>query len=73
MNIWQGKMYDVIYGPVADDAVYRSLIAFEAGELSKTETINRLKIRKLYDQMTFASEKSISFLKYIDFMEVPNV
>jgi hypothetical protein len=32
-NIWQGKKYDVIYGPVANDTIYRTLIVFEAGEL----------------------------------------
>jgi len=72
-NTWQGKRYDVIYGPVANDTIYRTLIAFEAGELSKTETIARLKVRKLYDQMTFASERSLAFLKYTGFMEAANV
>ena len=72
-NTWQGKKYDVIYGPVANDTIYRTLIAFEAGELSKTETIARLKVRKLFDQMTFASERSLTFLKFTRFMEAANV
>ena len=71
-NIWQGKKYDVIYGPVANDTIYRTLIAFEAGELSKTETIIRLKVRQLFDQMTFTTERSLSFLKYLGFMEAHN-
>ena len=69
-SIRQMKKYDVIYGPVANDTIYRTLIAFETGELSKSETIARLKVRKLFDQMTFATERSISFLKYTGFMEV---
>ena len=69
-SIWQGKKYDIIYGPVANDTIYRTLIAFETGELSKQETITRLKVRKLFDQMTFATERSISFLKYTGFLEV---
>ena len=72
-NTWQGKRYDIIYGPVANDTIYRTLIAFEAGELSKTETIARLKVRKLFDQMTFASERSLTFLKFTRFMEAANV
>ena len=72
-SIWQGKKYDVIYGPVANDTIYRTLIAFEAGEVSKSETIARLKVRQLFDQMTFTSEKSLSFLKFSDSMEVLNV
>ena len=69
-NIWQGKKYDIVYGPVANDTIYRTLIAFETGELSKLETIARLKVRKLFNQMTFTSERSLSFLKYTNFIEV---
>ena len=72
-NIWQGEKYDIIFGPVANDTIYRTLIAFEAGELSKTETIARLKVRKLFDQMTFTSEKALSFLEFSDYMEFSNV
>jgi len=71
-NIYNGKKYDVIYGPVANDTIYRTLIAYENGVLSAADTIARLKVRQLYDQMTFASERSISFLKYSDFIEVQN-
>jgi len=71
-SIWQGKKFDIIYGPVANDTIYRTLITFETGELTKYETIARLKVRKLFDQMTFATERSISFLKYTGFMEVSN-
>lgn len=71
-NIYQDKKYDIIYGPVANDTIYRTLIAFETGVLSKTETIDRLKVRQLFDQMTFASERSLAFLKYSGFLEVHN-
>ena len=71
-NLYNGKKYDVIYGPVANDTIYRTLVAFENGILSKTETIARLKVRQLFDQMTFASERSLSFLKYSGFTEVRN-
>ena len=69
----QSRKYDVIYGPVANDTIYRTLIAFETGELSKVETITRLKVRQLFDQMTFVSERSLSFLKFSGSMEVSNV
>jgi hypothetical protein len=72
-NFYTGKKHDIIYGPVANDTIYRTLIAFETEELSKTETIARLRVRQLFDQMTFASERSLSFLKFSSFMEVPNV
>jgi len=71
-NIGQDKKYDVIYGPVANDTIYRTLIAFENGILSKTETIAKLKVYPLFDQMTFASKQALSFLKFSSFMEIPN-
>jgi len=71
-NTYNGKKYDVIYGPVANDTIYRTLIAFEDGVLSAEDTIARLKVRQLFDQMTFVSEHSLSFLKYTDFIEVSN-
>jgi hypothetical protein len=71
-NTYTGKKYDVIYGPVANDTIYSTLIAFETGVLSKAETISRLKVRKLYNQMTFASEQSIAYLNYTGFKEANN-
>jgi len=62
----------VIYEPVANDTIYRTLIAFEDGVLSAEDTIEKLKARQLFDQMTFAFERSFSFLKYSDFIEIPN-
>jgi hypothetical protein len=52
---------------VANDTIYRTLIAFEVGELSKAENIARLKVRQLFDQMAFTSERSLSFLKFSGF------
>jgi len=71
-SFYEGKKFDVIYGPVANDTLYRTLIAFENGVLSKIETIARLKVRQLFDQMTFTSERSLSFLKYSGFTEAAN-
>jgi len=71
-NTYNGKKYDIIYGPVANDTIYRTIIAFEDGILSAADTIARLKVSQLFDQMTFVSEYSLPFLKYSDFIEVPN-
>ena len=38
----------------------------------KVETIAKLKVRKLFDQISFVSERSLSFLKFINFMEIPD-
>ena len=57
--------YDCIYGPVANDTIFKTFIAYQNGTLTKEETIQRLKIRPLYNQLVFKTEKS---LKYISFL-----
>ena len=50
---------------VANDTIYRTFIAYEEGILTKDETIARLKVKKLYNQMTFTTASSLKELKYI--------
>lgn len=62
---YKGEHYDIVFGPVANDTIYRTFIAYEEGILTKEETIARLKVKKLYDQMTFTTEAALKELKYI--------
>lgn len=62
---YTGKAYDFIFGPVANDDVYTTFALYAAGVLSKEQTLEALKIKKLYDQLVFASEKALSFLNFI--------
>ena len=62
---YEGISYDIIFGPVANDTIYRTFIAYEEGILTKDETIARLKVKKLYNQMTFTTASSLKELKYI--------
>ncbi len=64
-GIYDGKQYDVVVGPVADDAIYRVFGLYEAGLLTRKETIKRLKIQKLYDQITFCTAEAMSYLRYL--------
>lgn len=61
---YTGKIYDFIYGPVANDDVYTTFNLYTAGVLTKEQTIEALKIKKLYNQLVFTSEKSLSYLKF---------
>lgn len=63
-------IFDIVYGPVADDTIYRTFIAYEAGLYTKEETLKKLKVKKLYNQMTFLTEKALKYLKYIDKFQV---
>ncbi len=62
---YDGEGYDVIYGPVANDDVYTTFTLYQAGTLTKAQTLEALKIKKLYNQMVFASEEALSYLEFI--------
>lgn len=62
---YEGDTYDVVYGPVANDDVYTTFTLYQAGALSKEQTLETLKIKKLYNQMVFTTENALSFLKFV--------
>ena len=64
-GIYKGKDYDLIYGPVANDDVYTTFTLYSAGVLTKEQTLEALKIRKLYNQMVLTSTKALGFLKFV--------
>ncbi len=55
---------DMIFGPVANDDVYRTLTLYREGELTKEETLARLKIKRLYNQLVFATAKALTFIRF---------
>lgn len=58
-------LYDFIYGPVANDDVYTTFNLYTAGALTKDQTLEALKIKKLYNQLVLTSEKALSYLKFV--------
>lgn len=66
-GIYSGKSYDLIYGPVANDNVYATFTLYMSHVLTKEQTIEALKIKKLYDQLVFTSEKSLEYLRFVGF------
>jgi len=63
------KSYDLVIGPVGNDDVFATLIVYEQGILNVEQTLEALKIKKLYNQFTFKTEKALSLLKYINSFE----
>lgn len=53
-----------MYGPVANDDVYTTFTLYTAGVLTKEQTLESLKIKKLYDQLVLTSERALRFLKF---------
>ena len=62
---YTGKQYDVVAGPVANDSVYRVLRLFENGDIERETAIKRLKVTKLFNQITFCTEQAIGELQFI--------
>lgn len=61
---YSGKQYDFIYGPVANDDVYTTFTLYTSGVLTKEQTIEALKVKKLYNQLVLTFEKALSYLKF---------
>lgn len=59
------KTYDYVFGPVADDNVYTTFMLYTTGVLTKEQTVDALKVRKLYNQLAITSQKGLSFLKFV--------
>ena len=59
-----GEAYDFIFGPVANDDVYRTFTLYTAGVLTKEQTLEQLKIKKLYNQLVLTTEKALSYLRF---------
>ncbi|WP_279233654.1 MULTISPECIES: DUF3990 domain-containing protein [Oscillospiraceae] len=55
---------DSFLGAVANDDVYRTITLYMTGVLSKEKTLEALKIRKLFNQMVFATEHSLQYLHF---------
>lgn len=61
---YRGKHYDLIYGAVANDDVYRTITLYLTGILSKEQTLAALKIKDLFDQLVFATDKALAYLHF---------
>ena len=56
--------HDAVLGPVANDTIFKTFIAYQNGTLTKAETIERLKVRPLYNQLVFTTARALSLLSF---------
>lgn len=63
-GIYTGAQYDLIYGPVANDDVYRTITLYMTGILAKAQALDALKVRKLFNQLVFTTEKALQYLRF---------
>lgn len=62
--------FDIVKGSVADDRVYACLNAFENKFMDFQTAIKELRTYKLNDQISFHTEKALTYLKFLDCEEV---
>src|SRR5574344_970186 len=62
--------YDIVFGPVANDTLYQTLTLFESGILTKAETIARLKVHRLFDQVSFHTPEALARLKFLEAYQI---
>ena len=58
------KTYDLVMGPVANDALYATILIYEQGIITAGAAIEQLKTHTLFDQLSFHSEKALENLKF---------
>ncbi|MDR0732800.1 MAG: DUF3990 domain-containing protein [Dysgonamonadaceae bacterium] len=61
----QSEFYDLVMGPVANDSLYATLLLYEQEVLSAATAIEQLKTHKLFDQLSFHSDKAVQTLRFI--------
>ncbi len=59
------EKFDFVYGLVANDTIFKTFIAYQNEILLREETIERLKVHELYNQLTFCNEKALSYLNFV--------
>lgn len=62
--------FDIVKGAVANDTLYRTLSLYESGILTKLETIKRLKIHVLFDQISFHNQLVLKELIHTEYYEL---
>lgn len=67
---YKGAQYDLVIGAVANDDVYRTLQVYSTGLLTKEQALEALKVKKLFNQYVFATEKALCLLKFVEAKEV---
>ena len=62
--------YDYVRGPVANDQVYATFAFYESGLISFEMLLDQLKVRKLFDQILFHTDRALGLLKFVRSEEV---
>ena len=61
---YSGPLFDLKIGPVANDNVYRTVQLYMTGVLTRDQAIEALKVRELFDQYVFSTERALALLRF---------
>jgi len=61
---YSGERFDIVIGPVANDDVYRTIGLYMTNILTRDQAIEALKVRELFMQIIFTTEKALSHLLF---------
>ncbi len=61
---------DIIIGPVANDNTMPVITLYLRGDYNADEALKRLLPQKLKDQVVFKTEKSLSYLKFVEVVNI---
>lgn len=67
---YDGRAYDLVIGPVANDDVFVTIILYLSGVLTKSQALDALKIKRLYDQYVWKTGAAIQALSFAGSYEV---
>lgn len=61
-NCNRNNQYDVVFGPVADDAIVASFQLYQDGRIDINELVKRFEYRELSDQFSFHTPRALKLL-----------
>jgi len=67
---YEGAVYDVVIGAVANDTVMPTIQAYLGGFINEEAALITLKTSKLVDQVCLKSEKALSLLRFVKSFEI---
>ncbi|MDR1592123.1 MAG: DUF3990 domain-containing protein [Prevotellaceae bacterium] len=65
------EQYDFVTGPVANDSLYATILLYEQGLLTADAAIERLKVQKPYNQLSFNTKEALKNLKFVEIIKSP--
>lgn len=64
------EVYELVMGPVANDQLYATIRLYEQGVITANAAIEMLKTHKLFDQLSFHTERVAVLLKFMEAIKI---